>query len=139
MKTGQIYIATVVIIGFIIAGVINLTYVLTLETQSMYSETTSVPTIKRNIERELITTTYMDPYNDTRINNTISNFKNSSETQGVNIEVKEILLDEPSECDANLEKSMEPLNTTGKGRRFNVTIHDPGEMKTQSIFTVCWS
>ncbi len=141
MKKGQLFIATITMIGIVISGLIGLTYTLNLEPISLYGETSSVPTAKRSLEKELIIITDMDPQNTTRINNFTEKMKNHLETKGINLEVnwRNTSPSSKSECDAYLQKSHLPINKSLTGRIFNITVHDPGEMKVNSFVEVCWS
>lgn len=139
MKKGQLFIITIVMIGYVISGLVGLTYSLHLEAQSTYSQTSSVPTVTRNVEKEMVKVTKMDPYNETLLNRSIDSLKNASEAKGIELEVNRTYKNNPENCDVDLGKSILPMNNSKDGRRFNITVRDSGELQVNSFFTVCWS
>lgn len=138
MKKGQLFIITVVTIGFILSGLINLTYTLQIGSEISYSSVSPVLTMRRNAEKEVIHVTDLSPYNTTRLNQAISRMKGSSSARGVNLTINWNNAS-VGNCHVWLDKAMEPMNSSGAARIFNITVHDPGEDRLNSTLKICWS
>ncbi len=148
MKKGQLFIITAVLIGFVISGIMTIVPPLQLETRASYIETSGTLTMKRNVEKEMIKVSEMDPYNEENLLGTARlNLEKFAETKGMELDITWTVeqsiediegVESVDDCDVDLEKSMTPLNKSGDGREFDITVHDPGEIKFDSSIIVCW-
>ncbi len=138
MKKGQLFILTVVLVSFVLAGMVNLTYYLGLESRTQYTRISPTRSILLNLEKELVLVTNMAPYDEALLEEFIGVAEDDVETRGMELEVQWLDLSDPVECDVRLVKA---LLTYGEieGREFNITLRDPFEEEINSLFTVCWS
>lgn len=139
MKKGQLFILTIVLVSFVLAGLVNLTYNLNLESKASYTKISPTKAIEMNVEKELMVITNMDPENVTRLNKSIMAMKREAGTKDINLNIEWSNSSNSNNCDVWLDKSILPYNNSGNGRVFEVSIHDYGEEKVVTKFKVCWS
>ncbi len=137
MKKGQLFIITVVMIGFALSGILSFVPHLELERKSDYIETNPTTTVRKNVEKEMISLVKTDPYNTTRFEKSFERMEKSSRTRGIELDVDWDEA-EPEDCDVDLDKAMTPLNSSGEAWEFNIEVRDPGEIETSSKLIVCW-
>jgi len=147
MKKGQLFIVTALIIGFVISGLMILVPPLQLETRASYIETSPTISMKRNVEKEMVKISEMDPYDDNRLESAESSLNDLAKSKGIELNLtwgSDQEIDDLNEiegvgdCDVDLEKSMTPLNTSGRAREFSLVVRDPGQIRINSSFLVCW-